>query len=80
MKFLCANRIVPDGTPCSAASHLGLYCLPMPHKRDARLNSIRVNIKLKISAIFFSVIKSAAASENQQFAYAKTKVQTNFAI
>ena len=37
MKFLCANRIAPDGTPRFAASHLGLCCLPMPHKRDARL-------------------------------------------
>ena len=37
MKFLCANRIAPDGTPRSAASHLGLCCLPMSHKRDARL-------------------------------------------
>ena len=30
MKFLCANRIAPDGTPRSAASHLGLCCLPTP--------------------------------------------------
>ena len=37
MKFLCANRIAPDGTPRSAASHLGLCCLPMSHKKDARL-------------------------------------------
>ena len=37
MKVLCANRIAPDGTPRSAASHLGLYCLPMSHKKDARL-------------------------------------------
>ena len=37
MKFLCANSIAPDGTPRSAASHLGLYCLPMSHKRNARL-------------------------------------------
>ena len=29
MKFICANRIAPDGTPRSAASHLGLFCLPM---------------------------------------------------
>ena len=36
MKFLCANRIAPDGTPQNAASHLGLFCLPMSHKRDAR--------------------------------------------
>ena len=37
MKFLQANRIAPDGTLCFAASHLGLYCLPMSHKTDARL-------------------------------------------
>ena len=37
MKFLCAIRIAPDGTPRSAASHLGLCCLPMSHKKDARL-------------------------------------------
>ena len=37
MKFLCVNRIAPDGTPRSAASHLRLNCLPMSNKRDARL-------------------------------------------
>ena len=37
MKFLEAKRIAPDGTPRSAASHLALFCLPMSHKRDARL-------------------------------------------
>ena len=36
MKFLCANGIAPDGTPQNAASHLGLYCLPMSLKKDAR--------------------------------------------
>ena len=36
-KILQANRIAPDGTPRSAVSHLGLFCLPMSHKRDARL-------------------------------------------
>ena len=36
MKFLCANRIASDGTPRSAASHLGLFCLPLSHKRDAK--------------------------------------------
>ena len=33
MKILQANRIAPDGTPHSAASHLGLFDLPMSHKR-----------------------------------------------
>ena len=36
-KFLCANRNAPDGMPRFAASHLGLFCLPMSHKRDTRL-------------------------------------------
>ena len=31
------NRIAPDGTPRFAASHLGLFCLLMSHKKDARL-------------------------------------------
>ena len=40
MEFPEANRIVPDGTPRSAVSHdshLGLFCLPMSHKKDTRL-------------------------------------------
>ena len=37
LKFLCANRKAPDGTPRSAASHLGLFCLPMSHKKYAML-------------------------------------------
>ena len=32
MKIKKAKRIAPDGTP-----HLGLLCLPMYHKKDARL-------------------------------------------
>ena len=37
MNFLSANRIAPDGTPRFAASHLGLFCLPMSHIKDASL-------------------------------------------
>ena len=36
MKLIKANRIAPDGTPRFAALHLGLFCLPMSHKKDAR--------------------------------------------
>ena len=39
--FPCANRIAPNGTPRSAASHLGLSCLPMSHKRDASINELK---------------------------------------
>ena len=37
MKFMKANRIAPEGTPRFAASHLGLFCLSMSIKKDARL-------------------------------------------
>ena len=36
MKIISANRIAPDGTPRFAA-HLGLFCLPMSDKKEARL-------------------------------------------
>ena len=37
MKFFKAKRIAPDMKPRFAASHLVLFCLPMSHKKDARL-------------------------------------------
>ena len=37
IKFMPANRIAPDGTPRFAASHLGLFGLPMSRKKDATL-------------------------------------------
>ena len=40
MKFLSANRIAPDVTPQNAELHLGLFCLPMSHKKDARLINV----------------------------------------
>ena len=49
MKFFQANRIAPDGTPHSAASHLGLCCLPMSHKRDARLKGVKLQISMMLS-------------------------------
>ena len=38
MKFVKANRISPQWTPRLAASHLGLFCLPMSHKRISGLD------------------------------------------
>ena len=37
MKIMFANKKAPDGTPRLAGSHLGLFCLPLSHKKDARL-------------------------------------------
>ena len=43
------NRIAPDGTPHFAASHLVLFCLPISHKKDARL--IWVNLKSRVFTV-----------------------------
>ena len=40
-EFSQANRKATDGTPCFAASHLGLFCLPMSHKKDVRLKRVK---------------------------------------
>ena len=45
MKIIQTNRIAPDGTPRFAASRLGLFCLPMSHKKDTRL--LWVNFMLR---------------------------------
>ena len=42
IKFLYANRIAPDATPCSAVSHLRLYCLLLSNKKDARFKRVKV--------------------------------------
>ena len=41
MKIIQANRIALDGTPHFAASHLGLFCLPMSDKKDVRLVRVK---------------------------------------
>ena len=43
MNFLQANRIAPDGTLRFEASHLGLFCLPMSHKKDAKLKQVKTS-------------------------------------
>ena len=57
MKFTSANKIAQDGTPRSAASHLGQLCLPISHIKDARLiwvNHIQHAVLQKI--LIFAVI------------------------
>ena len=43
MKFMLANIIACNGTPYFVASHLGLLCLPMSDKKDARLIWVKRN-------------------------------------
>ena len=72
MKFLCANRISPDGTLRSAASHLGLYCLPMSRKKDARLRRVKVSRRdMTVSkhtsvAFLTSFVSSESLSSNNE--------------
>ena len=42
-EMVLANRIAPDGTPHFAASHLGLFCLPLPmsYKKDSRVIRVK---------------------------------------
>ena len=47
---LLANSGDPDQTPRSAASDLCLCCLPMPHKKNARLIWVKVNLLSSILA------------------------------
>ena len=41
MLTLQANSGDPDQTPCSAASVLGLHCLPTPHKKTLGLYGLK---------------------------------------
>ena len=43
MKIKLPNRIALDGTPRFASSYLGLFCLPVSRKKDARLIWVKVN-------------------------------------
>ena len=44
-EFSIANSEDPDQTPHYAASDLSLHCLPMSHKRDARLKLVDFYLK-----------------------------------
>ena len=50
MKIMSANRKTPDGTPRFAASHLGLFCLHMSHKKDARLICVNAEISIILAS------------------------------
>ena len=41
------------------ASDLGLHCLPMSHKKDARLIMVKENIRLNY-AVYFEMLNAAA--------------------
>ena len=47
MKIKIANKIAPVGVPRFAASHLGLFCLPISNKKDARLICVKLHKETK---------------------------------
>ena len=69
MKFMKENRIAPDGTSHFAASHLGLFCLPVSHKKDARLIwviTIFMNLQSLLLKGDFCLNKSNFAAKTDQ--------------
>ena len=62
MKIMSANRIAPDGTPRFAASHLGLFCLPMSHKKGARFIWVKLDADtqyqptLKVNNVYYAFL------------------------
>ena len=66
---LNANSVDPDQTPRSAASDLGLHCLPMPHLWDVRLNRVRQNGKKNntVSNVFVSFLERGTALKKKAF-------------
>ena len=60
MKNKTRNRIAPDGTPRFAASHLGLFCLPMSHKKDSRLIWVNRLYVFLFEGYTFKLLKDAS--------------------
>ena len=66
MKIIKANRIALDGTPHFAASQLGLFYLPVSHKKDAIL------YELMWCGVFNYILKTCATLEDQCLVTANT--------
>ena len=49
---MSANRIAPDGTPRFAASHLGLFCFLMSHKKDVRRIWVKSDCSYLVKRLF----------------------------
>ena len=63
-ELLFANGGEPDQTPRFAASDLVLYCLPMSHRKDAR---IAIDMFWAMDSKNNVVLASLAISQNYQF-------------
>ena len=51
--------------PHSAASDLGLYCLRMPHKRDARL----IWVKISSMVVYLSFVSESKSNNFDMTSY-----------
>ena len=63
MPVVNANSVNPDQTPRSAASDLGLHCLPMSHLWDARHKWVKGKNLLIFFFFFFFLLKKSPFSE-----------------
>ena len=58
MPVINANSVDPDQTPRSAASDLGLHCLPMSHVWNVRYKWVNVlSVALRLLALHFTFTK-----------------------
>ena len=63
MKFLSANRIAPNGTPRSAASHLWLCCFPSFIKRTPGLYELKIDVNLSFYQTPVAVMRDTCLSQ-----------------
>ena len=62
MEFLCANRIAPDGTPRSAASHLGYIVCLCPIKGTQGLNEFNRHHPIRLSITNRSIFRGSTGA------------------
>ena len=67
-RHFCNQTVVkPDQTPHIAVSDLSLHCLPMSHKRDARLIWAKLTIALQCFLFSFAKLFKGIDSEYSLF-------------
>ena len=60
---MLANSLDPDQTLCSAASDLGLHCLPRSQKRHARLIWVELILHITVN---FGILHKLSCSRYQK--------------
>ena len=74
MKIILVNRIAPDGMPRFVAADLGLFCLPMSHKKDARLVWVNPTFFVEMAPTEFATPPTIVASPKSEFSVNKQEI------